>query len=67
MESMIELDIHKIHILLNVKDGVYKLFICPLHKDIHDEDYSGSEIRLITYIETGLNTTCHFKLSTKKE
>jgi hypothetical protein len=41
MESMIELDIHKNQILLNLKDRGYKLIICPLHKDIPDEDYSG--------------------------
>jgi hypothetical protein len=67
MESMIELGIHKNQILLSIKDRGYKLFICPLHKDSPDEDYSGSVIRLITYIETELNTTCHFKLSPKKE
>ena len=67
MESMIELDIHKNQILLSVKEKGHKLFIYPCHKDLYDKDYSGSEIGLISYIETGLNTNCHFKLSPKKE
>ena len=66
-ESIIELNIHKIQILLSVKERGHKLFIYPCHKDLYDKDYSGSEIGLISYIETGLNTNCHFKLSPKKE
>ena len=67
MESMIELDIHKNKILLSVKERDHKLFIYPCHKNLYDEDYSGWEIRLLTYNETELNTNCHFKLSQKKE
>ena len=66
MKSMIELAIHTNQILLSVKEIGHKLFIYPCLKDLYDEDYSGSEIRLIAYIETGLNTTYHFKLSPKK-
>jgi hypothetical protein len=67
MENMIGLDIHKNQILLSVKERGNKLFIYPCHKILYDKDYSGSEIRLIKYIETRVNTTCHFKLSPKKE
>ena len=58
MESMIELDIHKNQTLLSVKERGHKIFICPWHKDLYDENYFGLDFNGQNFVLTTKQTNC---------